>query len=1683
MSEEYDNKDDTEIDLDDLLIVEEDDEIPEPTKEEIAVYASYLGFDLEQYTNLSLEIAYQALTTPLPENFKRAVLKQDYEQMFYINLEDGKVQMESPIDEVAQETYLKEVEKIEKKNGKKIKKDKLNKKQADEKQEKNDKFDKTVSKNKVKPGDSKGNKKNNIFESDSSDEELNNKKENLIKKSQDNETIEDDSDEEAHNKKYSVANNSAKNDRKDKNLKIKKEKENSDKESIEELIQAENNSDSEDDLKDSFGMKKKKKKTTISIKDKSIKGNIFSEDDEVKIKNEVQKNTEKNDLTINSNLKLNISSNELKSTPTKSYNKSKEIQENSNKSLNNVDNDIQISQTSSVSKKKRINEVFSPTIVTKNNVDLEVEKYKNKIIEIDNSSPVEKDANQDDEKYGYDYDKFDDANSYDGYREDDSKSKIDEEIETTNKVVNVSSCGETTDKKESQEFNRITSIKNKAENVGFFNIDLNPPDHHVENKYLTGNFGGILNKSRNDDENEDKDHRLNFSSHNNSIKENELRGEGYKYSFKSGEVPDNLKMTLYNENEFSKAEDAGNNSDEDNTPPNVSNSNNNAPSSIMQNNSESKNKKNVVKFNNIESKYNKAKQEKLEYLAKKNRELKLLYNEQKRELSKLEERSFNIKNDKFDDKRRAVDEFNKNKEQEFRNKIEEITAKHEKRLEQEISYFKYELKKNTSNATKEKKSHDQFEIDNLNKKIKILELEKSNLKEEVYLYNKIEQVRNQKNNDKYFEDLNTSLSLLKDKLDIEKKNFDIRYKNILNEVEIEEENKYYRELEEVRKTELFNVEKHEAQFKASLSKVLEEYRKAKEEEYDLEAKKQLKIVENDCEDKLRKIQLVNGREVKDQEEIMKNSINDIETHYLNSLSVIREELKLKSNEIEKSFNNKINYTLHLYEDKKNTLTNIFEEILFEVLGILNKNSRKNPGKITQELNSSTEKNDYNTIQAINFLDLQDFILKNYENRNLNYNLKKNKVKNIEIDTSKYLSKFSYLLEITREILTYFNDKNIIKGIMGDIYKIKNNLSSSLENNDMLGVGSSIAHELDPLNKRNIFESDIKEIAKKVAFNIRFSEKTSKNNLSNYYENLKINNSNNQMNFSLKDNLNYNHNEQNNNEFYSDNLTILIFKHFNDFVKDLFIRRFVYSDNTMLNEIMTLKQQNSNFFNNSINNLQHNSINIYNNSKKDDYNIQNNTSQNFNPQISKGLKDSLVNFNKDINIDNLNKSSNEENERQFNLMNSDKENQHIQESSKLNSNRPSSKISNRYGQEKYEEDNNHNIHSNKNTKIDNTLNKTYLNDNYQVNKNAEKSYNNNYNTANNYTNNNSLKYSYNNYELEESDILNSDQLNDKLIIEEFLNNTEQSLSLWKKILELKINKYETMKTNLFATNSKLNSSSYNLFNKYSTPRPNIVLTNSSAIYDILEEDQKALNRNFSEYEKASIMFQEVFYRYKLLFFDSKNLIHHLKENSLNLEIERIKALKKELEVFVIENTLESGINPSKTKRHDESGLPKESNNFHDNHIRMNRLTERFDMARDNGELSNTYRNKNTYAPETSRNNYPLFSLYSSKFIIPESKIDFKTKYEKSSLLNKTNTYSNSNNNNTTNKFINSSYLRNASNNDPWDAKAYISFSSRINNDLQRYKTDLDSTSNLYKNKIDLDEIKRKLNLSLMPGKKY
>ena len=82
-----------------------DEKIWDPTDEEILSYALKLGYDIEKDPDELFEVAYYYMKYPLPEGWKRGIMKNTKE-LVYINLLDGEIEVTTEIEEMAHQMYL-----------------------------------------------------------------------------------------------------------------------------------------------------------------------------------------------------------------------------------------------------------------------------------------------------------------------------------------------------------------------------------------------------------------------------------------------------------------------------------------------------------------------------------------------------------------------------------------------------------------------------------------------------------------------------------------------------------------------------------------------------------------------------------------------------------------------------------------------------------------------------------------------------------------------------------------------------------------------------------------------------------------------------------------------------------------------------------------------------------------------------------------------------------------------------------------------------------------------------------------------------------------------------------------------------------------------------------------------------------------------------------------------------------------------------------------------------------------------------------------------------------------------------------------------------------------------------------------------------------------------------------------
>ena len=110
---ENDSSEDNYVSPQDISI--KDEQVWDPTDEEIIAYAAKLGYDIEKDPDELFEVAYYYMKYPLPEGWKRGVMKNSKE-LVYINLVDGEIEISTEIEEMAHQMYLEKKAEMNQKN-------------------------------------------------------------------------------------------------------------------------------------------------------------------------------------------------------------------------------------------------------------------------------------------------------------------------------------------------------------------------------------------------------------------------------------------------------------------------------------------------------------------------------------------------------------------------------------------------------------------------------------------------------------------------------------------------------------------------------------------------------------------------------------------------------------------------------------------------------------------------------------------------------------------------------------------------------------------------------------------------------------------------------------------------------------------------------------------------------------------------------------------------------------------------------------------------------------------------------------------------------------------------------------------------------------------------------------------------------------------------------------------------------------------------------------------------------------------------------------------------------------------------------------------------------------------------------------------------------------------------------
>ena len=110
---ENDSSEDGYVSPQDISI--KDEQVWDPTDEEIISYAAKLGYDIEKDPDELFEVAYYYMKYPLPEGWKRGIMKSTKE-LVYINLVDGEIEVSTEIEEMAHQMYLEKKAEMNQKN-------------------------------------------------------------------------------------------------------------------------------------------------------------------------------------------------------------------------------------------------------------------------------------------------------------------------------------------------------------------------------------------------------------------------------------------------------------------------------------------------------------------------------------------------------------------------------------------------------------------------------------------------------------------------------------------------------------------------------------------------------------------------------------------------------------------------------------------------------------------------------------------------------------------------------------------------------------------------------------------------------------------------------------------------------------------------------------------------------------------------------------------------------------------------------------------------------------------------------------------------------------------------------------------------------------------------------------------------------------------------------------------------------------------------------------------------------------------------------------------------------------------------------------------------------------------------------------------------------------------------------
>jgi hypothetical protein len=191
-------------------------------------------------------------------------------------------------------------------------------------------------------------------------------------------------------------------------------------------------------------------------------------------------------------------------------------------------------------------------------------------------------------------------------------------------------------------------------------------------------------------------------------------------------------------------------------------------------------------------------------------------------------------------------------------------------------------------------------------KIKELEKLKDKLQEEIELTN-IEKL----NSNLLDSELLSAKNILEEKFAIDKRNLERRYELLEKEIELEEESKYNKDIELIQKQANYNFELQDKAIKSSHNKLLDDYKKTLDQDYNMQVKTILIEFEEKSKRELTAYKNSIEKEKEDKVILYRKEMNDMEKEYFNDLNLQRDENRKQTIQNDKRINTKFENILNV----------------------------------------------------------------------------------------------------------------------------------------------------------------------------------------------------------------------------------------------------------------------------------------------------------------------------------------------------------------------------------------------------------------------------------------------------------------------------------------------------------------------------------------------------------------------------------------------------------------------------------------------------------------------------------------------------------------------------------------------------------------------------------------------------